>query len=184
MIEGEVLQRQWLGRLDLAEETYLRIIQLKTASLISGSCRSGALLGGADDAEALALARFGELVGTAFQIIDDTLDYTADPDRFGKKIGGDLLQGVVTLPLIYLAGIPAAAGDMGDLAEALSAGTVDDGSVSRIVALMKEHDCGRRAMSRAAEYAVRSKEELGAFSSSPVYPALVAAADFIIERSH
>lgn len=184
MIEGEVLQRQWLGRLDLSEETYFRIIALKTASLIAGSCRSGALLGGAGEEDARALADFGELVGTAFQIIDDTLDYTADPDQLGKKIGGDLQQGTVTLPLIYLMEEPAAAGDLDGFSEMIASGSVDDGTVRRIVELLHEHDCAGRAMAKAAEYARSSKEKIRPFSASPVYPALLAAADFIIDRSH
>ena len=98
MIDGEVLQRRWRNRPDISEETYLAIVARKTASLISGCCRTGALLAGADPSRVEALGRFGSSLGTAFQVIDDTLDYLADPARLGKALGGDLRQGTVTLP--------------------------------------------------------------------------------------
>jgi octaprenyl-diphosphate synthase len=184
MIEGEVLQRQWMGKTDIPEETYFEIIALKTASLISASCRAGSLLGGADPEQAGRLADFGRSLGTAFQVIDDTLDYTADPEKLGKVLGGDLCQGTVTLPLIYL----FQEGDLEPLRKevtgAMAEGKVGKDTVDKIKALLKERGCGKRSMAMAAAHAEDAKEALRPFSNSPLYPALLSAADYIIHRSH
>jgi octaprenyl-diphosphate synthase len=184
MIEGEVLQRQWRGKTEITEETYFEIVSLKTASLISASCRAGSLLGGADSEEAGGLSDFGRSLGTAFQIIDDTLDYTADPDKLGKVIGGDLCQGTVTLPLIYL----FQEGDLEPLrqqvTESMATGTIEKVTVGKITGLIRERGCGERSMAEAAAHAEAAKEALHPFTESPFYPALLSAADYIIHRSH
>ncbi len=184
MIEGEVLQRQWRGKTDITEETYFEIISLKTASLISASCRAGSLLGGGDPEQAGRLADFGRSLGTAFQVIDDTLDYTADPDKLGKVLGGDLCQGTVTLPLIYL----FQEGDLEPLRKevtaAMAAGKVGNGTVRKITGLLHERGCGKRSMAKATAHAEAAKEALHSFSDSPLYRALLSAADYIIHRSH
>jgi octaprenyl-diphosphate synthase len=184
MIEGEVLQRQWRGRPDISEATYFEIISLKTASLISACCRTGGMLGGVPPSQVESLAEFGRLLGTAFQVIDDTLDYTADPEKLGKTLGGDLRQSTVTLPLIYLLHDARLADRRDELAGAVGQEEIDDGTVATIIELLQKYDCGGRAMARAADLARSSKEQLRSFKDSPVYPALSAAADFIIHRSH
>ncbi len=184
MVEGEVLQKQWGGRLDISEDTYFRIIALKTASLISASCRSGAMLAGAGKTGTEDLGEFGRLLGTAFQVIDDTLDYTADPAKLGKVLGGDLRQGTVTLPLIYLLQEPSLGDLKGDLLEEVGGGKVAEKTVRLVIELLARHDCARRAMDTAARYASSSKEKLASFADSPLAPALTAAADFIIHRAH
>jgi len=184
MIEGEVLQRQWRGKTDISEETYFEVVSLKTASLISASCRAGSLLGGADSEHAGRLADFGRSLGTAFQVIDDTLDYTADPDKLGKVLGGDLCQATVTLPLIYL----FEEGDLEPLrqevTESMAEGTIGKATVVKITKLIHERGCGKRSMAKAAAHAEAAKESLLPFSESPLYPALLSAADYIIHRSH
>jgi octaprenyl-diphosphate synthase len=184
MIEGEVLQRQWRGKTDITEETYFEIISLKTASLISASCRAGSLLGGSDPEQAKRLGDFGRSLGTAFQIIDDTLDYTADPDKLGKVLGGDLCQGTVTLPLIHLFQEKDLEPLRKEVTEAMAEGTVGKATVKKITDLLHERGCGQRSMARAAAEAEAAKEALLPFSDSPLYPALLSAADYIIHRSH
>lgn len=184
MIEGEVLQRQWNGRLDLTEGTYFRIIALKTASLISACCRTGALLGGASRDEALQLAEFGTGLGTAFQVIDDTLDYMAEREKLGKSLGGDLVQGTVTLPLIYLLREEGLVKEREELSEAVKRGGVEDALIDRIRGLLEERGSARKALEKAAGLARQSKEKLLPFEGSPLYPALTAAADYIIYRTH
>ena len=184
MIEGEVLQRQWRGKTDITEETYFKIISLKTASLISASCRAGSLLGGSDPEQAGQLAEFGRCLGTAFQVIDDTLDYTADPDKLGKVIGGDLCQGTVTLPLIYLFQEDDLEPLRKEVTKAMAKGKVGKATVKKITGLLHERGCGKRSMARAAAEAETAKEALHSFSDSPLYPALLSAADYIIHRSH
>ena len=98
--QGEVLQLQHKGEADLLEETYIDIINLKTASLFSASTKTGACLSGSNDKEKKALESYGRNLGLAFQIADDALDYYAKEKLFGKEIGKDFFEGKVTLPLI------------------------------------------------------------------------------------
>lgn len=98
--DGEVLQLQALGNLDLPLETYVEIARKKTASLFAASARCGAIMGGGNDAEIEALREFGEAFGVAFQMKDDLLDMIADERQLGKPAGNDLTERKTTIPLI------------------------------------------------------------------------------------
>ena len=100
--QGEILQLQHQGEADLLEETYIDIINLKTASLFSAATKTGACLSGSNDKEKKALESYGRNLGLAFQIADDALDYYAKEKLFGKEIGKDFFEGKVTLPLITI----------------------------------------------------------------------------------
>lgn len=102
MTEGELLQLSLLGRTDVSESQYLDVLQRKTAYLFSACCEVGAMLGGAGDRQRQALSDYGANLGTAFQLVDDLLDFTSSEDALGKASGVDLIAGKVTLPLIYL----------------------------------------------------------------------------------
>ena len=100
--QGEVLQLQHKGEADLLEETYIDIINLKTASLFSAATKTGACLSRGNEKEKKALESYGRNLGLAFQIADDALDYYAKEKLFGKEIGKDFFEGKVTLPLITI----------------------------------------------------------------------------------
>ena len=100
--QGEVLQLQHKSELDIIEETYLKIITSKTASLFSASSRVGAILGQQEEKIKDALDSYGKNLGITFQIADDTLDYNSQIKKFGKKIGNDFFEGKITLPVIIL----------------------------------------------------------------------------------
>lgn len=100
MAEGEVLQLIHADNLEIVEQEYLEVITRKTAALISAACQIGAILGGAGAAQEKALRAYGHNLGIAFQLIDDTLDYTGDANELGKPVGNDIQQGKATLPLI------------------------------------------------------------------------------------
>ena len=100
--QGEVLQLQHKGEADLLEETYIDIINLKTASLFSAATKTGACLSGSNEKEKKALESYGRNLGLAFQIADDALDYYAKEKLFGKELGKDFFEGKVTLPLITI----------------------------------------------------------------------------------
>jgi octaprenyl-diphosphate synthase len=102
MTEGELLQLTLLGRADVTEEQYFDVLRRKTAYLFSACCEIGAILGGAPAAVRRALRDYGMNLGIAFQLVDDLLDITSDGGSLGKAAGADLLEGKVTLPLIYL----------------------------------------------------------------------------------
>ena len=100
--QGEVLQLQHKGEVDMLEETYLRIISAKTAELFAASTKVGAILSDMKTKEKEALEFYGRNLGLTFQIADDTLDYNSELKLFGKKIGQDFFEGKITLPIILL----------------------------------------------------------------------------------
>ena len=99
--EGEVKQLLSIGDLNLTEESYLKIARAKTAVLMSAACEIGGILGNASQETRKALSDFGMELGTAFQLVDDALDYIANEKEFGKTIGHDLKERKITLPLIH-----------------------------------------------------------------------------------
>ena len=99
--EGEVLQLLNVHDPDTDEEKYLRVVRYKTAKLFEAACRVGAILGDSTREDELALAEYGMRLGTAFQLIDDVLDYSGEIGETGKNIGDDLAEGKPTLPLIF-----------------------------------------------------------------------------------
>lgn len=109
--EGEVLQLMNCHDADVDEERYLQVIRYKTAKLFQAAARLGAILGGASPEVEEGLAAYGMHLGTAFQLVDDVLDYSADEAETGKHLGDDLAEGKPTLPLIYVMqnGTPAQA---------------------------------------------------------------------------
>ena len=100
--QGEVMQLQHQGEVDMLEETYLKIISAKTAELFAAATKVGAILSNAESKEKDALEFYGRNLGLTFQIADDTLDYNSELKLFGKKIGQDFFEGKITLPIILL----------------------------------------------------------------------------------
>ena len=100
--QGEILQLQYKGDIDMLEETYLKIISTKTAVLFSASTKVGAILANKKNNEKDALEFYGKNLGLTFQIADDILDYNSKLKLFGKKIGNDFYEGKITLPVILL----------------------------------------------------------------------------------
>ena len=100
--QGEVLQLQHQGEVDMLEETYLKIISAKTAELFAAATKVGAILSDVKDKEKEALEFYGRNLGLTFQIADDTLDYNSESKLFGKQIGQDFYEGKITLPIILL----------------------------------------------------------------------------------
>ncbi|RYG87776.1 MAG: octaprenyl diphosphate synthase [Alphaproteobacteria bacterium] len=100
--EGEVLQLLNMHDPDVTHESYLKVIRSKTAKLFEAAAELGALVGGAGDAQIAAAGEYGRSLGTAFQLIDDVLDYAGDAAEIGKNLGDDLREGKPTLPLIWL----------------------------------------------------------------------------------
>ncbi|MHB1677323.1 MAG: octaprenyl diphosphate synthase [Sulfuriferula sp.] len=100
--EGEVLQLMNCNNANVSEADYLHVIRYKTAKLFEAAARLGAIIGGADSTTEAVLAAYGMHLGTAFQLIDDVLDYSGDHNEIGKNVGDDLAEGKATLPLLYL----------------------------------------------------------------------------------
>src|SRR5260221_10023767 len=101
MVEGELLQLELIGKINISEADYMELVDRKTASLFSACAKLGALTGGADEATEARMGEFSWNLGIAFQLVDDVLDFTSHEKVLGKPVGSDLREGKVTLPLIY-----------------------------------------------------------------------------------
>lgn len=180
MTEGELIQLMLLGRVDLSEEQYLDVVRRKTAFLFSACCEIGALLGGADEAVRRALGDFGLNLGTAFQLVDDLLDFTGSDDALGKAAGVDLLEGKVTLPLIYLLEEDEAA--RAAVQTVISEGNYDIISRAMLLDAAGKSGALERARARAGEFALAAKRALAALAPSEYAEALRSIPAFILER--
>lgn len=147
--EGEVMQLMNIGNTDITEAEYIQVIQYKTAKLFEAAAQVGAILAGADSVQEQALKDYGMYVGTAFQIIDDVLDYSGNADEIGKNVGDDLAEGKPTLPLIYLMR-QGSAQAAEDVREALH--NADRASFDKIY----RHVTDSQALSYAAEEAAKA----------------------------
>jgi octaprenyl-diphosphate synthase len=181
MIEGELYQLTKTGDVDISEEDHLEIIRRKTAFLFGGCAQIGGMLGGVSPERESALRDYGFNLGIAFQLVDDLLDYTADQVALGKPIGGDLREGKVTLPVIFLLQRG------GPEADRLIRAVVQERAVSPeqwrdILALLREHRATTLAYDRAVEYANRAKGCLTAFPPSRERDALMALPDYVLAR--
>ena len=179
--EGEVMQLMNMHNAGLDEAGYLQVIRSKTAKLFEASARVGAILSGADTLQEEACAEYGQALGTAFQVIDDVLDYAGDASVMGKNLGDDLREGKATLPLI-------AAMQRGTEQErttiqmAIENGEVDKlDEVVRIVKSTGALDVARAAARDEAQRAIAAAKRLPA---SPHSTCLIQLASQLLERNH
>ena len=180
MIEGELHQIQRSRKLDMDEEKYLRIIGDKTASLLSTCCEIGATSATDDPDAHRRLRDYGELVGLAFQIRDDILDYTGRRSITGKPTGLDLSEKKLTLPLVHALAQARPAERKEILGMIRTGGKKID--VRRIVRFAEEHGGIAYATDQARGYAARAKALLATFPDSPSKTSLAAFADFVVDR--
>jgi len=185
--EGELRQlfssREWRQ----PKDSYYPRIFAKTASLFAAATRSGAILAGAESAQEQALYDYGHQVGMAFQIVDDILDYASDESTLGKPVGGDLRQGIITLPFYYfLQAQPDPEAVIGRL-EAHSARPHDNGAagsdvVAEIVAQVRASGAIQQAQAEAEAFTARGKSALSIFGDSAYRQALCELADYGVSR--
>ncbi len=180
MSEGETLQLVHNDDFDLTEETYLRIIDRKTASLLSAACRFGGIVAGASDVQKAVLSRFGRNVGLAFQVADDTLDYVADDRQLGKSLGKDLEEGKVTLPLLHLLA-HCTPSEREQIVSPPAPETAPD-RLHDVVAMMQHYGSITYALNRAEAFADDARSALSAFPDSSCRQALFAVADYVVHR--
>jgi octaprenyl-diphosphate synthase len=181
MTEGELIQLDLLGSIDITEEQHLEIVRRKTAYMFRACAEIGAIVGGGDAEQQKALSDYGLLAGVAFQLIDDVLDFVSTEDKLGKPVANDLREGKLTLPLIYLV-------EMGDadhrrlVETVVTEGGFESVSREQILALVVDNGTLDRARHEARAYAGRALEALGSFPDSPYREALLSIPNFIVER--
>jgi octaprenyl-diphosphate synthase len=179
MTIGEMRQLLAHDPLAFSEEQYDLLIKAKTASLISGACEVGAL--GAPEQYRVVLARFGEKLGMAFQIVDDLLDYTADESLTGKPSGLDLREHKVTLPLIYALPQFSAAERRG-LAALLQNSEPADGEIAAVVASVATHGGLDQARDRAQRLVMAAEEDLSLLPETAARETLRASLTYVLDR--
>lgn len=181
MTEGELIQLTRIGRLDITESEYFDILRRKTAFLFSGCCEVGAILGGATHEEQEALRDYGMDLGIAFQLSDDVLDVSAETDALGKAAGSDLLEGKLTLPLIYL--LEKQPAMKAKLEKIMFDGDYSSLSRGELKSMLAENNILERVVDRANDYARRAKKSLEVLPASEYGSCLNDAASFVIARN-
>jgi len=181
MAEGEVLQLYYNGNPAMPEADYLKVVEHKTAGLIAAACRMGAILADASDAQQEALFRFGQYLGIAFQVADDTLDYTANGESLGKTLGQDLRQGKATLPLLHLLQ-HCPEDDRQMIKDRMETRTLTEGDLTRLIHLMEDYGSIAYALDRAQAYIAAAMRDLSSFEYSTAKRALSVAADYMVTR--
>ena len=179
--EGEVLQLMNAGDPDVTEGRYLRVIELKTARLFEAAAALGAVAAGADAATQKHMATYGHELGMAFQIVDDLLDYQADPSESGKNLGTDLAEGKPTLPLIHAMkhGTPEV---RALIQGALREGRID--SLEKVLAAVEQTGGLAYSAALATAHGLAAISALGDLPDSPFKDALIGIARFATQRTH
>ena len=180
--QGEVLQLQHKGEADLLEDTYIDIINLKTAALFSAATKTGACLSESNEKEKKALESYGKNLGLAFQIADDALDYYAKEKLFGKEIGKDFFEGKVTLPLIILFQ-KGNNEERAFLSEIMKKEKRNKDDFSETLALIYKYKAIEASLKRAEYFVNVSYDSLGIFSDNEDKKILQNLTGFSLNRS-
>lgn len=181
LLEGEILDVSSNGNVELTDQDYLGTIDRKTASLFAAAGQASAILAGSTQEYEQALACYGSNIGMAFQIIDDMLDYSADPALLGKKVGADLREGKMTLPAIYLLRDGEKAGRehflscFGDV-------ELSDDDLSVVVTAVRSCGALDASYMTAMEYADRARASLEELEDSRPKQALIELPGFVLSR--
>jgi len=182
MVEGELLQLERIGKLDISEADCMELIDRKTAALFGACAEVGAYLGRRGDLEAQAkLTEFAWNLGMAFQLVDDILDFTSRENILGKPVGNDLQEGKVTLPLLY-ALANANREEVRLVETVLKDKSYDRVPFSRILTLLEDHQGVQLARERAATFANRARDLILSFPDSPYRRALLSVTELVTDR--
>jgi octaprenyl-diphosphate synthase len=183
MVEGELLQLESIGKINITEADYMELVDRKTASLFSACARLGAMMAGAGEATETRLGEFAWNLGIAFQLADDVLDFTSREKVLGKPVGSDLREGKVTLPLIYaLEGAPPEDHRLVD--HVLQDGNYSRVPLSEILSLIERNRGFERARERAQTFTDKARCIISEFPESPYQRALAALTELVTERDH
>jgi octaprenyl-diphosphate synthase len=179
--EGEVLQLMNAGDPDTTQQRYLEVIYRKTAKLFESGAEVAAVLAGASPSQQRALAEYGKHLGTAYQLIDDVLDYQSDPAERGKNLGDDLAEGKPTLPLIHALRLSEDKAVKQMIRGAIEQGGLDQLEV--IVATIESTGALEYTRRLAQDEASQALTALHALPETPCKQGLAALARFAVERS-
>lgn len=179
--EGEVLQLTAARNLATGEDTYLRVVRGKTAALFSAATESGAVIAGAAAPWVEALRDYGDALGVAFQIADDTLDYASTPAQLGKNTGDDFRERKLTMPLIK-AVARADGPERAFWERVIARGHQQDGDLERAEAIMARHGAIDAARDEANRWADRARAALAPLPAHPMRALLEDLAAYVVAR--
>ena len=180
--QGEVLQLQHKGEVDMLEETYLKIISAKTAELFAAATKVGAILSDAESKKKDALEFYGRNLGLTFQIADDTLDYNSELKLFGKKIGQDFFEGKITLPIILLFQ-KLDNNDKENLTKIFNQETRSKDDFKRIINLINKYKIIQECYQKAQHYINLASNSLSVFKDSEEKDILKNLTSFSLSRN-
>ncbi|MBI3680612.1 MAG: polyprenyl synthetase family protein [Acidobacteria bacterium] len=181
MVEGELLQLERLGKMEISEADYMQLVDRKTACLFSVCAKLGAHTAGADESTESRLGEFAWNLGIAFQLVDDVLDFTAHENVLGKPVGNDLREGKVTLPLIY-ALESAGAGERRQVETVVAERSYEKAPFAGILRIIDRHKGVERVRERAQAFTEKAKAIIGEFPESSYQRALAAVPDLVTDR--
>ena len=179
MSQGEIYQLISKKNISLSVEEYLCIISKKTAYLIEGSCKAGAIFAGREQKEIEALANYGLNIGIAFQMVDDILDYNADEKKIGKAKGVDLKEGKVTLPLIYTLE-KANKKEKHFIKNLIEKENITE--TKKLNDIIETYDGFNFTKEKTKMYIKEAKKELDIFEDSKTKNTLLKIADYVLSR--
>ena len=179
--EGEVLQLLNMHDPDVTEERYLQVIRSKTAKLFEAAAQLGALIAGAPEVEIAAAAEYGRSLGTAFQLIDDVLDYSGNASDIGKNVGDDLREGKPTLPLIYV--MQNGSQEQQQLVRACIENG-DEQHFDEILAAITSSGALDYTKQQAEKAAQRAANAIGSLTGSKFKDSLLQLCAFAVDRNH
>jgi len=181
--QGEVLQLQHKGEIDMLEETYLKIISAKTASLFAAATKVGSILANKENKTKEALEFYGKNLGLTFQIADDSLDYNSELKFFGKKIGNDFYEGKITLPIILLYQ-KANIKERSELKKLFEKNQRNEDELKKVLLMIKNYNIISDCYSKAEYFINLASNSLIIFDESKEKEILKNLTSFSLERSY
>ena len=179
---GEVLQLMNCNDPDTTEQSYMQVIYSKTARLFEVAAECSALLSEATEQQVQAMKLYGRYLGTAFQLIDDVLDYCADVDKLGKNLGDDLEEGKPTLPLLHA--MQHASDDERQLIRSIIENGHGRKYLAEVQAMMDKYQSLTYTIKKAKQEAQKAIDSLSVIDDNPYKEALISLAKISVERSY
>ncbi len=183
MVEGELIQLERIGKMDVTEADCMEIVDRKTAGLFSACAKLGSVVGGADTAQEEKLGEFAWNLGMAFQLIDDLLDFTSREQTLGKPVGNDLREGKITLPMVY-ALEQASMEEKRGIEAILCEQNYDAMPFAQIRSMIFKYGVVERVQERAQQFTEKARQIIAEFPDSPYQNALAAVTELVTDRDH
>jgi octaprenyl-diphosphate synthase len=181
--EGEVMQLAAAKDLTTTEDAHLAIVNAKTAALFAAAGEVGAAIAERPTEEQAALASYGKMLGIAFQLVDDALDYSGDSAKLGKSVGDDFREGKITLPVI-LAYRRGSDEERAFWRRTIADGDITDADLDQAMSLIQSHNAIKATLERARHYGSMAKDALAIFRESKAKSALLDVVDFSTSRAN